>query len=133
MMTSLSKYIWVVCVKLVPLHQTNNTAMQTYTHKVKTPMGAMVKLEIPTNAIAAANVTDGENSPCPKEYVDEEISILRYTLAKQKIFTKVISIRATEYCVTKYLVLERDNFQDRAKAKHIANEFCDYADFLYNM
>ena len=93
----------------------------------------MVKLEIPTHAIAAANVTDGENSPCPKEYVDDEISTLRYSLAKQKIFTKVISIRATEYCVTKYLVLERDNIQDRSKAKHIANEFCNDTNFLYNM
>ena len=107
--------------------------MTTYTHKVKTPMGAMIKLEIPTNAIAGVNVTDGDDSPCPKEYVDDELSMFRYALAKHKLFTKVISIRTTPYCVTKFVVLERDNFQDRSKAKHIANEFCAYADFLYNM
>jgi hypothetical protein len=113
--------------------ETNNTTMKTYTHQVETPKGAMLKLEIPTNAIAAANVTDGEGSPCPKEFVDEELSMFRYRLAKLKLFTKVISIRATNYCVTKYVVLERDNFQDRSKAKHIANEFCGFSDFLYTL
>jgi hypothetical protein len=107
--------------------------MQTYAHRVETPKGATLKLQIPTHAIAAANVTDGENSPCPQEFVDEELTMFRYRLAKQRLFTKVISIRATEHCVTKYVVLERDNFQDRSKAKHLANEFCGFSDFLYTM
>ena len=91
----------------------------------------MVKLTIPTHVLAAANITDGEDSPFPMDAVNEEISYLRCQLAKNKLYTKVIEMRATDHCTIKYIVLERDNFQDRMSAKHQAKKFCIDSDFVY--
>ena len=107
--------------------------MTTYTHKVKTPLGAELRIDVPTNAVAGANVTDGEDSPYPSEYVDEELISFRHYLAKHKIMTKVISIRATPHCVVKYIVLDRDNIEDRSRAKYLTKEFSIYADYLYSI
>lgn len=105
--------------------------MNTYPNRIQTPSGAKVQLQVPTHMLAAANITDGMDSPFPSESVDEEISYFRYALAKKKLYTKVISVRATPHCTIKYIVLDRDNLQDRVQAKHFAERFCITSDYLY--
>jgi hypothetical protein len=105
----------------------------TTTLNLLTPKGKRVTTYAPTNSIAVANITEGKDSPCPSEEVEEELYHLRLRLGRRNIHTKVISVQVTEHCTMNYITLKEDTLDNRAIAKDMANEFCRRAEFLYTI
>ena len=105
----------------------------TTTLNLLTPKGKRVVTKAPTNSIAVANITEGDDSPCPSEYVEEELYHLRLMLGRMRLDTNVVSIQVTDHCSMNYILLKEDTLDNRIVAKNLANEFCRSAEFLYTI
>jgi hypothetical protein len=105
----------------------------TTTLNLLTPKGKRVVTKAPTNSIAVANITEGDGSPCPSEYVEEELYHLRLMLGRMRLDTNVVSIQVTDHCSMNYILLKEDTLDNRIVAKNLANEFCRSAEFLYTI
>lgn len=93
--------------------------------------GRRVIAKAPSHSIAIGNITDGDNSPCPSDDVEEELYHLRLILGKRRLHTTIVSVPLTEHCTMNCIVLKDDNVEDRMRAKDVAFEFCKRADYLY--
>ena len=107
----------------------NNTMITTLT--LTTPKGTRIRTDAPTNAIAIANITEGEDSPCPSDDVEEELYHFRLRLGRANLHTNVIAVQVTKHCTMNYVVLKDDTIDNRMKASAMATDFCRRADYLY--
>ena len=107
------------------------TTLMTTTLTLTTPKGKRIVMKAPSNAIAIANMTEGDNSPCPCDDVQEELYHFRLQLGRVNLHTKVISVQATEFCTINYIVLKEDTIENRIRAVDMAIDFCRRADYLY--
>jgi hypothetical protein len=105
----------------------------TTTLNLLTAKGKRVVTNAPTNSIAVANITEGDDSPCPSEYVEEELYHLRLMLGRMCLDTNVVSVQVTDHCSMNYVLLKEDTLDNRMRAKNVANEFCKRTEFLYTI
>ena len=110
--------------------QHNNNTMTT-TLTLTTPKGKRIMTDAPTNAIAIANITEGDDSPCPEDDVQEELYHFRLQLGRANLHTRVIAIQVTDHCTMNYVILNDDTIDNRMRATAMAHEFCRRADYLY--
>ncbi len=103
----------------------------TTTLTLTTPRGKRIITEAPSNAIAIANMTEGDDSPCPSDDVQEELYHFRLRLGRANLHTRVISVPVTDFCSINYVLLIDDTIDNRMRAVGMAIEFCRKADYLY--
>ena len=107
--------------------------MTTETITLTAPKGKRLIANAPTNTIAVANTTEGDNSPCPMDVVEDELYHLRLILGRMNIQTRVISQAVTEFCTMNFVVLKETSLDKHIRAKDVAFEFCKRADYLYTL
>ena len=103
----------------------------TTTLTLTTPRGKRIVTHAPSNAIAIANMTEGDDSPCPSDDVQEELYHFRLRLGRANLQTRVIIVPVTDFCSINYVVLKEDTIENRMRAVDMAIDFCRRADYLY--